>query len=192
MKWVVMYSICMCTTKAHYNFCLSFTHSHTDSHQPMRFWPELGSVSSRALQHVDRRRSWNKLCPQCDGSAVMFPACFLTLEMYKSWIEGRLAQTFFFCRSDQSCSHGCDRVFWCHLKGSWTRFYCAWTAHIAHTSTQSAPKSVVIQTGYISQGQWVTTHQTMQTAKGKNHLTIRPSHAICPCKRRYVPMGFTS
>lgn len=27
----------------------------------------------------------------CDGSAVIFPACFLTLEMYKTCMEGRLA-----------------------------------------------------------------------------------------------------
>lgn len=27
----------------------------------------------------------------CVGSAVIFPACFLTLEMYKTCMEGRLA-----------------------------------------------------------------------------------------------------
>ena len=37
----------------------------------------------------------NSLCPGCEGSAVIFPARFLTLEVYRSWMVGRLALMIF-------------------------------------------------------------------------------------------------
>lgn len=37
----------------------------------------------------------SQLCPGCDGSALMFPAHFLSLHMYKYWMGGRLAPTVF-------------------------------------------------------------------------------------------------
>ena len=43
------------------------------------FWPAV------------RRTRWEKLFAGCDGSAAMFPACFLSPDIRKPWMEGRLA-----------------------------------------------------------------------------------------------------
>src|SRR4029434_8413531 len=52
-----------------------------------RFW--------RTVICLPEGRSLNNLCPGCEGSAVIFPARFLTLEVYRSWMVGRLAQMSF-------------------------------------------------------------------------------------------------
>lgn len=42
---------------------------------------------------TDLWRSWNRPCPGCDGSAELFPACFLTVDMYN---EGHVDTSHFF------------------------------------------------------------------------------------------------
>ena len=41
-------------------------------------------------------RCWKRLCPGCEISVMIFPACFLVLEEYMSWREGRGASNDFF------------------------------------------------------------------------------------------------
>src|SRR4029434_1518948 len=49
-------------------------------------------------------RSLNNLCPGCEGSAVIFPVRFLTLEVYRSWMVGRLAPMIFSADLTDCCS----------------------------------------------------------------------------------------
>src|SRR4029434_608436 len=53
-----------------------------------RFWRTV-------ICRVYQGRSLKSLCPGCEGSAVIFPARFLTLEVYRSWMVGRLAPMIF-------------------------------------------------------------------------------------------------
>ncbi|MED6272543.1 hypothetical protein CHARACLAT_031484 [Characodon lateralis] len=54
-------------------------------------------------------QSLNSLCAGCVGSAEMLAAFFLTLDLYKSWMEGRSALIILFadligrCSLDLSC-----------------------------------------------------------------------------------------
>src|SRR4029434_878228 len=42
-------------------------------------------------ERLPEGRSWNRLCPGCEGSAMIFPARFLALDVYRSWMVGRSA-----------------------------------------------------------------------------------------------------
>ncbi|MED6240533.1 hypothetical protein ATANTOWER_022800 [Ataeniobius toweri] len=54
-------------------------------------------------------KSLNRLCAGCVGSAEILAAPFLTLDLYKSWLEGRLAlmilsaDLIVHCSLDLSC-----------------------------------------------------------------------------------------
>src|SRR4029434_4640583 len=48
-------------------------------------------LANSDLLRLPEGRSLNRLCPGCEGSAVIFPARFLTLEVYRSWMVGRSA-----------------------------------------------------------------------------------------------------
>ncbi len=62
-------------------------------HQCDGLWGETDLVSGCFCSIVSTRGE--KLCPGCDGSAMIFLARFLTLDMYKSWMEGRSAPVIF-------------------------------------------------------------------------------------------------
>src|SRR4029434_4885796 len=52
-------------------------------------------LANSDLLRLPEGRCLNRLCPGCEGSAVIFPARFLTLEVYRSWMVGRLAPMIF-------------------------------------------------------------------------------------------------
>src|SRR4029434_3659117 len=58
-----------------------------------RFWRTVICLADS--ERLPEGRSLNNLCPGCEGSAVIFPARFLTLEVYRSWMVGRLAPMIF-------------------------------------------------------------------------------------------------
>src|SRR4029434_2476044 len=58
-----------------------------------RFWRTV--ICPADSERLSEGRSLNSLCPGCEGSAVIFPARFLTLEVYRSWMVGRLALMIF-------------------------------------------------------------------------------------------------
>src|SRR4029434_3283657 len=58
-----------------------------------RFWRTVICLADS--ERLPEGRSLNNLCPGCEGSAMIFPARFLTLEVYRSWMVGRLAPMIF-------------------------------------------------------------------------------------------------
>lgn len=65
--------------------------------------------ANNALQLLLEVTRLNSLCSACVGSADMIAAFFLTLHLFKPWMEARSALTIFFagliiyCSSDVSC-----------------------------------------------------------------------------------------
>src|SRR4029434_3886153 len=58
-----------------------------------RFWRTV--ICPADSERLPAGRSLNSLCPGCEGSEVIFPARFLTLDVYRSWMVGRSAPIIF-------------------------------------------------------------------------------------------------
>ncbi|MEQ2246497.1 hypothetical protein ILYODFUR_039139 [Ilyodon furcidens] len=69
-------------------FCQVFIRE-TDWGKKLSLW-RLVLVNSALLRRPEDK-SLNSLCAGCVGSAEILAALFLTLDLYKSWIEGRSA-----------------------------------------------------------------------------------------------------